>query len=36
MMDDRIEERLREAAQDYHRPPDTPREDPIDPPAPAQ
>jgi len=27
MMDDRFEERLREAAQDYHRPPDTPREE---------
>jgi len=26
-MDDRFEERLREAAQDYHRPPDTPREE---------
>jgi hypothetical protein len=27
MMDDRFEERLREAAQDYHRPPDPPREE---------
>ena len=27
MMDDRFEERLREAAQDFHRPPDTPREE---------
>src|SRR2546421_10092151 len=27
MTDDRFEERLREAAQDYHRPPATPRED---------
>jgi hypothetical protein len=27
MMDDRFEERLRGAAQDYHRPPDTPREE---------
>jgi len=26
-MDDRFEERLREAVQDYHRPPDTPREE---------
>jgi len=27
MTDDRLEERLRQAAQDYHRPPDTPREE---------
>src|SRR5438552_16049904 len=27
MTDDRFEERLREAAQDYHRPPATPREE---------
>src|SRR6266516_1781710 len=27
MTDDRFDERLRQAAQDYHRPPDTPREE---------